>query len=221
MGFQIITSLEEDYKYLGLKRPGSRNAAKQVTEEEDVYYTNGGRIVYGGGGIIPDHEVESDMYKPIEINLERKSLFFDFAIQYVVEHPNVKPEFEVTDEILNQFRDFVGESDFEYKTSLQVAVEDLSEAVTEDESEELFASSIADMEKLVEKEKENDFEVSKEYIKRSIKREVLSSIVGQRGVYENLILRTDKTVLKAVEILSNPGQYSEMIIRGQTKAELN
>ncbi|MCK4372510.1 MAG: S41 family peptidase, partial [candidate division Zixibacteria bacterium] len=57
--------------------------------EEEVFYTNSGRIVYGGGGIVPDIEIESDLYKPIEINLERKSLFFDFAIQYVADHPDV------------------------------------------------------------------------------------------------------------------------------------
>ncbi|MDH3890070.1 MAG: S41 family peptidase [candidate division Zixibacteria bacterium] len=192
-----------------------------VTEEEDVFYTNGGRIVYGGGGIIPDTEIESDLYKPIEINLERKSLFFDFAIKYVAEHPDIKPGFEVTDAMVSQFRDFTVENEFEYKTSLQVALEDLRETVAEEESEELFAGSLADMDKLVEQEKSEDFERSREYIKRSIKREILSSIVGQRGVYDELILKTDKTVLKAVEILSTPGQYSDMIKRGQTKAELN
>jgi carboxyl-terminal processing protease len=206
---------------LAAEEADSLNDSLAVTEEEDIFYTNGGRIVYGGGGIIPDHEIESDMYEPIEINLERKSLFFDFAIKYVAEHPDVKPEFEVTDEMLDQFRDFVGENEFEYKTSLQVAVEDLRETVQKEESEELFAASLADMEKLVEKEKADDFNNSGEYIKRSIKREVLSSIVGQRGVYDNLILRTDKTVLKAVEILSTPNKYSELIARGQTKAELN
>ncbi len=202
---------------------------KDKTEEEDslsvaeehAFYTNGGRIVYGGGGIVPDYEVESELYKPIEINLERQSLFFDFAVNYVAEHPDVKPGFEVTDEILEQFRRFIDEKEFDYKTSLQVALEDLRETVNEEESEELFAASLADLEALVEKEKSDDFEESKEYIKRSIKREILSSIVGQRGVYEWLILQTDKTILKAVEILNTPDMYSRMITEGQKKAELN
>ena len=189
--------------------------------EEEVFYTNSGRIVYGGGGIVPDIEIESDLYKPIEINLERKSLFFDFAIQYVTDHPDVNASFEVSDEILEQFRAFIAEKEFEYKTSLQVALEDLRESVEEEETEELFEGALEELEKLVEVEKSDDFDQSREYIERSIKRDILSSVAGQRGVYEGLILKTDKTVMKAVEILSTPGQYSDMIARGQTKAELN
>ncbi len=189
--------------------------------EEEVFYTNSGRIVYGGGGIVPDIEIQSDLYKPIEINLERKSLFFDFAIQYVADHPDVKTSFEVSDETLEQFRTFVAEKEFDYKTSLQVALEELRESVTEEETEELFESALEELEKLVEVEKSDDFEQSRDYISRSIKRDILSSVYGQRGVYEGLILKTDKTVMRAVEILSTPGRYSDMIARGQTKAELN
>jgi carboxyl-terminal processing protease len=50
-------------------------------EEEEVFYTKGGRKVYGGGGIVPDIEIERSELTPIEINLERQSMFFSFAVQ--------------------------------------------------------------------------------------------------------------------------------------------
>jgi len=208
----------EDEELSEIAEPGD----SLVVSDEEVFYTNGGRIVYGGGGIIPDVEVESDLYEPIEINMERQSLFFDFAVKYVAEHPNINESFEVTDEMVEAFRDYVKSKEFDYKTSLQVALEDLRRTVEEEKTEDMFANMLVEMERLVEAEKADDFDQSKDYIKRSIKREILSSIVGQRGVYERLILETDKAVLRAVEILSTPGQYSEFIARGmQKKAELN
>ncbi|HKK19825.1 MAG TPA: S41 family peptidase, partial [candidate division Zixibacteria bacterium] len=55
--------------------------------DKEVYYTNGGRVVYGGGGITVDVEVKPELWKPIEINLERQQMFFDFAVKYVADHP--------------------------------------------------------------------------------------------------------------------------------------
>ncbi len=200
----------------------------EAAEEEDslavpdkeVFYTNGGRAVYGGGGIVPDIEIEREIWKPIEINLERKSMFFDFAVKYVSGHPDLKPNLEVTDEMIKQFREFIEEREFSYKTSLQVSLEELEQTVNDEERTEIFQGTLDEMHVLIEKEKESDFDESKEYIRRTIKREIVSSIAGERGVYEEVILKTDRTVKKAVELLSQPGTYSDLLAKGQVKAEL-
>jgi carboxyl-terminal processing protease len=188
--------------------------------EKEIYYTNGGRVVYGGGGIVPDIEVERDLWKPIEINLERKSLFFDFAVKYVSEHPDVTPNVEITDDILEQFRAFIAEKEFDYQTSLQIALSKLEEEVKDEGQEELFRENIDRMRDLVEQEKQDDFDESIDYITRTIKREIVASIAGERGVYEQIVLKKDKAVLKALEVLTTPDRYGELLAKGQKKAEL-
>jgi len=77
------------------------------------------------------------------------------------------------------------------------------------------------MKSLVEQEKDRDFENSLPYIKKAIRREVISSVAGERGVYEQIVLKHDKAVEKALEILKQPGEYSKLIKEGQIKkAEL-
>jgi len=196
------------------------NDSVNVSQKE-VFYTNGGRVVYGGGGIVPDIEIERETWRPIEINLYRQSMFFDFAVKYVAEHPEVKPDFEVTDEIVEQFRKYVKEKDFDYKSSLQVALEELQETVNSEGKDSLFNGAIDSLEALVELEKSHDFDQSIDYIKKTIKREVVAAVAGQRGVYEEVVLRMDPAVLKAVNILTTPNEYSNMISKGQKKAELN
>jgi len=191
-----------------------------VVKDEHVYYTNGGRIVYGGGGVVPDVEVERETWKAIEINLERKSMFFDYAVKYVAEHPTLKPDFEVTDDIVADFKKFTEEKDFDYKSALQVALDDLNETVVAEDREAVFQESIDNMQALVEAEKHTDFQNALPYIKRALKREIVSSISGERGVYENIVLKTDKAVQKAVEILTTPKEYTRLITEGKQKAQL-
>lgn len=190
-------------------------------EDREVFYTNGGRIVYGGGGIVPDIEVDPETWKPIEINLERKSMFFDFAIEYVAAHPNLDvTTFEVTDDVVADFRAFLKEREFTYKSALQVALEEMEETVNEEDRNEVFEQSLTDMSTLVEQEKDRDFEHSIDYIKRAIRRELVSSVAGETGVYEEIVLKTDKTVQRALEVLKTPGEYSKLMKEGVKKAEL-
>jgi len=196
-------------------------ADSMTVSKEEIYYTNGGRIVYGGGGIVPDIELERETWKPIEINLVRKSLFFDYAVKYVSEHPNVTPAIEITDDIISDFKKFIEEKEFDYKTSLQVSLEELEKTIKDEENPELFQASLDNLDVLIEKEKAKDFDKSLKYIKQTIKREIVASISGERGVYEEIVLKYDKAIKKAVGILSTPDEYTKLILDGQKKAEVN
>ncbi len=196
-------------------------ADSMEVSEEEIFYTNGGRIVYGGGGIIPDIELEADLWQPIEINLVRKSMFFDFAIKYVSENPDVKPNLEISDALIENFRGFIKEKEFDYKTSLQFAHEKLEETIKDENKEDLFKKDLEDMKLLIEQEKQKDFDRSIAYIRRSIKREIVSAIAGERGVYEEITLKTDKSVLKAVEILTTPAEYGKLLNNGSGNTSIN
>jgi len=193
---------------------GEENEDSLTVSDEEIYYTNGGRIVYGGGGIVPDLDIDRETWKPIEINLERKSMFFDFAVKYISEHPDVDPSFETTDEVIVEFKKFIKEKDFTYKTSLQVALEELEETVMDENDEEKFVAAIDNFKVMIENEKDTDFSKSLDYIKRAVKREIISSIAGEKGVYEQIVLKNDKTVQKAVEILQKKDEYSKLITEG-------
>jgi len=185
--------------------------------DREIYYTNRGRVVYGGGGILPDVEIKNDdVYQPIEINLERKRLFFDFAVKYVAAHPDLKPDLEISDDILKDFRTYLKDEEFDYETDLEISLNELKDLIDEKEKSDEFAGAVGEFENIVEKEKDKDFDHSVDYIKKALKRELTSKLAGQRGVYENVILKSDEEVLKAVEILKNKTEYSRILTEGQT-----
>ena len=185
--------------------------------DREVFYTNGGRIVFGGGGIVPDIEVDRELWQPIEINLERQSMFFDYAVKYIADHPNTAEDFVMNDDILNDFKKFIKDRDFKYKTSLQVALEDLETKAADEKRADTYKDAIANMRELIENDKHADFEKSRDYIERSIKREIVRAVAGERGVYERIVLVDDKTINKAVEVLTHPKDYARLITEGQKK----
>jgi len=196
----------------------SLDTDSMAIKEKEVYYTNGGRVVYGGGGILPDIEVDEERHlEPIEINLERKSMFFDFAVKYVANHPNTTSDINITDEMVDEFRGFLKEKDFTYKTALEVSLDKMKDIVEEEKKDSLFSPAISNFETLVEREKMADFNHSIDYIKRAMKREIVSKIDGQRGVYDYVVLKTDPAVLEAVKLLQNKDEYSKALSEGMSK----
>jgi carboxyl-terminal processing protease len=177
----------------------------------DIFYTAAGRPVYGGGGIVPDVDLPIEVYEPIEINLERQGLFFSFAVEYTTSHPDVGLDFEVDDEVLAHFRDYIKEKDFSYTTPLESEFAALRDDVKEEGKEELFASALAELERVAQEDKAGDFDRSEDYIRQAIKRTVLRNKYGEKGVYEQVILRQDPAVLEALTLLRSKEDYVRLL----------
>lgn len=90
------------------------------------FKTKAGRMVYGGGGIIPDVFIAPDTTGGSKYftNLRQKSAFNKFAFRYSENHPEIKSQykdgfeyaakFKVSDELLKEFVKFAGEKGAEY-----------------------------------------------------------------------------------------------------------
>jgi len=82
----------------------------EIERKKQIYFTNMGRVVYGGGGITPDIEIEQSTLTPFEIDLRRKNLFFPFSIDYMVENGNeVTEDFEVSESLFTKFLEYAQE----------------------------------------------------------------------------------------------------------------
>jgi len=102
---------------------GYRGEAEQDTTRP-VFYTASGRKVYGGGGITPDEKIEYETLSPFGQRLASQRIPFEFAGEYVTEEgltaasfgdfKKFLESFEVTDEILDRFKDFMEEKGFQY-----------------------------------------------------------------------------------------------------------
>ena len=196
------------------KHPSLDEKTEEDSLENEIFYTKGGRKVYGGGGIVPDVVCEQEELKPIEINLERQQVFFDFAVEYISKNKDITRDFEVTDEILAKFREFLKEKNFTYRTYVEMQLDTLEKTIKAQEKTELYSSQIDAMKNTIEQEKKLDFDKSLDYIKDAIKRDVLRNKFGETAVYEESLTKTDLCVRKAIEILTSKNKYTSLLEAG-------
>jgi carboxyl-terminal processing protease len=86
--------------------------AETDTAEKPAYKTDAGRTVFGGGGIYPDLVLAPDTTTMAERQfVQALQQFFSeyvnarlsFAVRYLRENPDLRPDFEMTPEILDRF----------------------------------------------------------------------------------------------------------------------
>jgi len=90
--------------------PDSLDAPEDTTKKPE-YRTDGGRIVYGGGGIHPDVVVmdtltvdERLLVEALQRNFTKfMEQRFSFGVRYARENPNLQPGFAVTKQMLDAF----------------------------------------------------------------------------------------------------------------------
>jgi carboxyl-terminal processing protease len=73
------------------------------TTNKEVKLTDGGRTVYGGGGITPDVKVDPIKSNHFQDTLLQHYAFFNFAKHYIVAH-HITKSFQVDDSVMQEFR---------------------------------------------------------------------------------------------------------------------
>ena len=104
---QAMTAAERDTE----GEAGAETA--DTAAEKPVFYTSGGRIVYGGGGITPDLEFEPLYYTDFQRDLERQAIGFHFAVEDL-EDEEISEDFRTSDAMLERFYKFLDEREIEY-----------------------------------------------------------------------------------------------------------
>lgn len=74
---------------------------------KNVFRTDAGRVVHGGGGITPDVVVKATHLSAFTSTLYARQVFFDFAVAWRATHQDVPRDLKVTDDLREEFFRFV------------------------------------------------------------------------------------------------------------------
>jgi carboxyl-terminal processing protease len=179
--------------------------AEEPVEREE-FKTAGGRIVYGGGGITPDIIVEQDRLSTLEYELLRKSAFFRFAVKYAARHDDMPQDLEVDEALLEDFKHFLTEEEFTYTSAAEKQLQELEKTITEKEYDSGIQTTLDQLRAQLAVEKEGDFQRSEDYIKKTLKLEIVSKLYGREARYHHAV-KMDPQIVAALEILTTPGRY--------------
>lgn len=176
------------------------------------FTTKNGRKVYDGGGIIPDIKVEPEELSQMSISLITQNVVFDFATKFAYENPVISSveEFNITDEIYNNFVQFALLDSFKYETQSERELNKLEKVV---KSEKYYDRAKEELEKLREKlinDKETDLINFKAEVIQFLRNEIVGRYYYEDGQIETN-LKDDIQLHKAIEILNDQNQYKSIL----------
>jgi len=176
------------------------------------FSTKDGRTVFDGGGISPDVKIDQDQLSNMVVQLIQQFMVFDFATQFVNDHPSIAApgEFQITDDIYNNFKNYVKEHHFTYESKSEQALQDLIETAKKekyyDGAAEAFKTLHADLSHNIDQDM-NRFSSD---IKDLLRDEIVSRYYYQKGAIK-ASMGDDKDIEAAVKLLHNPAKYRSLL----------
>jgi len=178
-----------------------------------VYYTAHGREVHEGGGITPDIKVEPKAMTRVVYNIVSDQWAFDYATRYVAQHPTIAPagEFEITDEIFNDFKQYVDADRFEYDKVCEQQLERLRQtAKVEGYMNDSTQAAIDHLARLLKHDLDHDLDIHREEIAQVLAQEIVGRYYYQSGQVEQSI-KHDECLDHAQQLLEQSGEYCRIL----------
>ena len=206
--------LIQEVDYGNRNADGSYKKTSAADSIAQIFHTSHGREVRGGGGITPDIKIEPRELKRIVYNIMRDQWDFDFATKYVAQHRDEIPnpaDFEITDEIFNEFKAFIDPAKFEYDKVCEQQLATLSKtATTESYMNDSTAAQFDRLEQMLKHDLDHDLDLHRRDISALLSQEIMDRLYYQRGQVQNAI-KIDESLDKAQEMFNKPGEYNRIL----------
>lgn len=174
--------------------------------------TENGRIVYGGGGILPDVERATQNLTKTTETLLNSDAFFNYVTDYFYNNKTISEpsKFNLNESsfvsleryLINNHSNFETETELEFKKAFQKAT-----------SENLNKNTIVSYENLlkeIQAEKMKELTKNKTEITHKLTEEIVKRYYNVEGVYKQKVA-FDTTILEAMEILNNQKKYQSIL----------
>ncbi len=179
----------------------------------NVFKTAHGREVRDGGGITPDIKIDYPEVNRLVYNIVRDNWAFDFSTKYAATHPSIEPveNFEITDEIYNDFKASIDPARFDYDKVCEKGLADLRkvaevEGYMNDETREQFDRLAT----LLRHDLNRDLDTQRPEISKLLAQEIIKNYYYQKGqvVYA---LKHDVAIERSVAVLNNSAEYHKLL----------
>ena len=185
-----------------------------------------GRKVWDAGGILPDVRVPGRRLNLWQQDVERKNLFFRWAVEArpkIEARKKIDGSFRATDAMIDDFRSFIATDSVKFvfdspqlrllKEMRKLAKQDSARGDNLSKADrDLFRTRLDALDDAILKSGESLFHANREYIREGLTREILMAAGGTTLVTPYQLDR-DPQVLEALKILKEPVRYKAILSR--------
>jgi len=177
----------------------------------DIFYTKGGRKVFGGGGILPDIQFSEPATSSYFSEISKRGLLFLFASAYRSIHPLMPLQPLDRSVLLASFADFQRTKKFVYTSDSERRLNELTESMkkVQPESPENVQQCLTAFQQEIARLKEQEIAKESAEVAAGLEVEILRHY--DERIARRAELDRDLTVKKAIELLSDSRKYSQIL----------
>ncbi len=177
-----------------------------------AFKTADGRVVRDGGGIKPDIVMKPAVFSQVSADLYAQNYIFDFANTFCLHHKSIAPptQFRISDSTFSQFKKFVLDKGFNYKTETGSLIKRLQQSAKREDYFKALKPTLDSLANELKAEKKQDIEKHKKQIEEMLRVEIATRYYYQKGKTASALIN-DKEVDKAVSILNDKSLYGSIL----------
>ena len=195
----------------------ARNSNGSATTTPDslltAFETRGGRVVYDGGGIVPDIKIEPQYVSRFALVLYTMGYLEDWADEYVRKHPDLKIDvrtFSISDEDYADFTAFISEKDVPYESETRLALKKLEEAIKNDLYDETLGDALESMRSQIKDDKLSNMKTYRNEIIDALNSDIILRYAYNSGALEYSTVK-NSTVQQAIDLLLDTAEYRRIL----------
>ena len=176
------------------------------------FKTKNGRIVYDGGGILPDIQIQEKNINPLSKYLVFKFIIFDYANIYSYTHDTITKamNFRISDKEYNDFIEYVVKRNVKYETKTEKALEILIKSSKEEKYYDKLLSQIELLQTGLKHDVRDDLIHFKNDIKDLLSMAIIKRYYYQHGVIE-YSLENNLEISEALKVLEDNEKYGSIL----------
>jgi carboxyl-terminal processing protease len=176
-------------------------------ESDQKFFTDNKREMFAKGGITPDTTVEFNIDGELTKDLLAKGYFFKFANNFYYNNPNIEYSNLADDKLFKDFKDFLTNENFSYKSQAEIEIDNLVKGVTgQDGIKKDLLKIKNELAGLFSKE----MQIYKHEILMEIKSELAARYLGMEGRIQEQ-LNYDEQVQVAIRIINDQSTYNHLL----------
>jgi carboxyl-terminal processing protease len=187
------------------------NAVRIKKENFNEFKTKNGRSVFDGGGIEPDIKIALSKPSIITKTILNNDYIFNYATKYYYNNPepNLKA-FRLTDSDFKNFKSYLKQNDFNFKTKTEIEIEKAIEVAKEEEIINSLSNDYNNLLSSLNTFKEKAIDDNKLQLTSLLENEIVKRYFYREGLYE-YYLANNTEIKTAAEILSNTSKYNRIL----------
>ena len=182
-------------------------AVRTKQENYNEFKTKNGRKVFDGGGVFPDVNLGANEKSEILKAIIKSNLIFNYATQYYYKN-DIKDisTFKLTNSDFNDFKTFLNDNKFSYKTKTELALNKAIETASLEGFKDDINTNYNTLISSLNTSKNKAITKNKDYILELLTEEIVKRYVYREGLYDYLKIN-NPVIKKSTEILNNKSTY--------------